>query len=120
LLTKKPIWGAIAHFGALINLFNLLPIWQLDGGRGFHALSRLQAFLLTLVIGVMWYITGSPLSRDDTSLNAHGMLLLLLIVAGVRTMTQPRERRGDWAMFHLFVFLLVSLALLGWWGVSMP
>ena len=39
LATASPFWAAIARAGAWINLFNLLPIWQLDGGRGFSALS---------------------------------------------------------------------------------
>lgn len=34
LATDAPIWAAIARFGAWINLFNLLPVWQLDGSRG--------------------------------------------------------------------------------------
>ena len=38
----RPIFVAIARVGAWINLFNLLPVWQLDGGRGFAALSRRQ------------------------------------------------------------------------------
>src|SRR2546430_11600704 len=37
LATGAGIWGAIAHVGAYINLFNLLPVWQLDGGRGFRS-----------------------------------------------------------------------------------
>ena len=32
--------AAIAHTGAWINLFNLLPVWQLDGNRGFAPLAR--------------------------------------------------------------------------------
>src|SRR5688500_6713569 len=35
-----PMWAAIAHTGAWINLFNLLPVWQLDGNRGYAALSK--------------------------------------------------------------------------------
>src|SRR5437016_2211797 len=40
--TGGGIWAAIAHFGAWVNLFNLVPVWQLDGGRGFRALTRRQ------------------------------------------------------------------------------
>src|SRR5256885_5819705 len=32
--TGVGVWGAIAHMGALVNLFNLVPVWQLDGARG--------------------------------------------------------------------------------------
>jgi Zn-dependent protease len=40
LATDRPIFAAIAHSAAWLNLFNLLPVWQLDGGRGFTAMSR--------------------------------------------------------------------------------
>ena len=50
LLTGEEAIGAIAHFSAWINLFNLLPVWQLDGGRGFRALSKTQRII---VVGVM-------------------------------------------------------------------
>jgi Zn-dependent protease len=40
LATDRPIFAAIAHSAAWLNLFNLLPVWQLDGGRGFSAMSR--------------------------------------------------------------------------------
>jgi len=66
-----PVWGAaaalialalgfatghrvlfgIAYFGAVINVFNLLPVWQLDGGRAFVALSRRQR---AIAAGVLW------------------------------------------------------------------
>src|SRR5262249_19706981 len=39
-ITGGPVWFAIARTGAWINLFNLLPIWQLDGNRGLHAVGR--------------------------------------------------------------------------------
>ena len=39
-LTGAPIWLAIAELTGFITLFNLTPIWQLDGSREFHALSR--------------------------------------------------------------------------------
>ena len=33
---ESPALAAIAKMGAFINLFNLIPIWQLDGGRAFR------------------------------------------------------------------------------------
>lgn len=38
--TGSAYWGAVAHWGALINAFNLLPVWQLDGAHAFKAMSR--------------------------------------------------------------------------------
>jgi Zn-dependent protease len=63
------ILAAIAQFSAWVNLFNLIPIWQLDGGRGFSALSRNERWLAVLAIGLMFFLTGESL------------LILLLICA---------------------------------------
>lgn len=32
-ITGEGYWAAIAHLGAIINLGNLIPVWQLDGAR---------------------------------------------------------------------------------------
>jgi len=69
LATGAGIWGAIAHVGAYINLFNLLPVWQLDGGRGFRALTRPQRWIAVVVVGLAWLLTGEG-------------LVVLLVVAG--------------------------------------
>ncbi len=37
--TDQPVFAAVAGVGAWINIFNLLPIAMLDGGRGFHAMA---------------------------------------------------------------------------------
>src|SRR3989454_1596365 len=60
--TGGGIWAAIAHFGAWVNLFNLVPVWQLDGGRGFRALTRRQRGIAAAVIALMWLATrrGGP------------------------------------------------------------
>ena len=49
--------GAIAHVSAWINLFNLIPIAPLDGGRGFRALANPQRLLLAAVLGVVYLLT---------------------------------------------------------------
>ncbi|HEV8395099.1 MAG TPA: site-2 protease family protein [Vicinamibacterales bacterium] len=56
--TSAPIWLAISELTAFINLFNLVPVWQLDGSRGFHALSRTDRWLAVGTIGVMVMVTG--------------------------------------------------------------
>lgn len=50
LLTDTPLLAAIASVGAWINLFNLVPIWQLDGARGFRAVSRAGRTLVLAVV----------------------------------------------------------------------
>jgi Zn-dependent protease len=39
--TRRPVFAALAHTGAWLNLLNLIPVWILDGGRAVHALSQL-------------------------------------------------------------------------------
>jgi Zn-dependent protease len=39
LATGEDLWRALAYIGFLINLFNLLPVLPLDGGRAMAALS---------------------------------------------------------------------------------
>src|SRR6185436_5687170 len=51
------MWSAIAHTGAWINLFNLLPVWQLDGSRAFAALGRAHRATIGAAFGVAWLTT---------------------------------------------------------------
>ena len=98
-ITGAPIWGAIAQIGAWINLFNLLPIPPLDGGRGFRALDSVQRLLVTASIGAMWALTEQSL------------LILLLMVAGMQCFT-PAAPKGDWRAAIHYVALVVALSLL--------
>jgi Zn-dependent protease len=59
--TGAPIWLAIAEISAFLNLFNLMPIWQLDGSRGFHALSRQQRWIVVSAIGLALWATAVPI-----------------------------------------------------------
>ena len=56
--TGIPIWLAIAELTAFINLFNLIPVWQLDGARGFHALSQFERCIVVGAIAVALWATG--------------------------------------------------------------
>ena len=98
---EVPILSAIARVGAWINLFNLLPIWQLDGGRGFVALSRRQR---AFVAAVLWLL----------ALSMHeGMLYILAIAASFRAASATgAPERGDRAIFWTYVALVVGLTWL--------
>ena len=98
--TQAPIWGAIARIGAWINLFNLLPVWQLDGGRGFRALSRGEGFVITALVGALWFWTG------------EGLLLLLLLLAAWRACAANPKQSGDRVAFAQLAVLLVALSSL--------
>jgi len=99
-LTHQPIWAAIATTGAWINLFNLLPVWQLDGGRAFHALNRPQRWLAVAVIGATYLVTQEKL------------LFLLGLAATWRAFQKPEHEGGDRPMLLLYGALVLALALL--------
>jgi Zn-dependent protease len=99
LLGGGPMYNAIAHTGAWINLFNLMPIWQLDGGRAFASLTRTHRWLATAAAGLAWLIT-----RD-------GIVLLVLLVAGWRALAPASEVKPDRGALLLYAVLVIALAL---------
>ncbi len=48
----------MARVGAWINLFNLFPVWQLDGSQGVRALSRGQRWLAVLALSLLLHYIG--------------------------------------------------------------
>jgi Zn-dependent protease len=44
--TGNNLWAGLAHFTALINVLNLIPIWVLDGGQAIPALSKTERIVL--------------------------------------------------------------------------
>ncbi len=95
-----PSWKATAHVGAWINLFNLLPVWQLDGGRAFVALSRRQR---GFIAGLLWLLV---LTIGD------GMLVLLAVAASARAAMGPAPERGERSVVVHYAALAIVLALL--------
>ncbi|MFZ5443181.1 MAG: site-2 protease family protein, partial [Myxococcota bacterium] len=77
-----PLWGAIAGVGVLVtgwlggwswligaavlvaevNVFNLFPVWQLDGSRAVAVLSRAQTLWLAVVALVGGALASSPMA----------------------------------------------------------
>ena len=94
-----PMWTAIAHTGAWINLFNLLPVWQLDGNRGFAPLTSAQRWIVVLMFGCGWIV-------------AHdGLFALLAIAAAVRAFDRQAPTAGDRGALAQFAFLITALAV---------
>lgn len=94
-----PMWTAIAHVGAWINLFNLLPVWQLDGNRGFTALARSGRLAVAGAFIAGWMIAGD------------GLFFLLILTAGVRAFNTDAAQENDRGALGESVFLIVSLAI---------
>jgi Zn-dependent protease len=101
-LGRQPIWAALAQFGALINLFNLMPIWQLDGGRVFRTLNRPQRWLAVTALATAWAIT------ED------GLLMLLMIVGAGRTLLDKPCARPDRSALAQYIGLVAALSLMAY------
>jgi Zn-dependent protease len=99
-VTGMPLWGAIAQLTAFINLFNLIPIWQLDGARGFHALSQWQRWAIVAALGVAFLITS------------EGLLLLIGGVAVYRALQPAVVREPNFPAFATFLMLIGALTWL--------
>ena len=95
--TDQPIFAAIGSVGAWINLFNLLPVASLDGGRAFHAMSREQKLLAGVVVAAAWLV-----ARD-------GMLILLGLICVARAFSDPPQPAAGWKAAWTYSLLIVSL-----------
>ena len=97
LLTDAAIWRAIAELTGFLNLFNLIPVWQLDGARGFHALSRQERWIVTGVVGATLWLTGV------------GVLWFVGAVAAYSAF-RGDPGPGDGATLYRFVVLVAALS----------
>jgi Zn-dependent protease len=99
LATGAPVWAAIAKTGAMINLFNLTPVWQLDGARGFRAMSRTHRIAAVVVV-----LAAFALAREAW--------LLLPAIAGAWQCFQPAAKRPDVRAVALYAALIAAFAAL--------
>jgi Zn-dependent protease len=92
---------AIARVGAWLNLFNLIPIGSLDGGRGLRSLTRLERLVCAGVSGIAYAVTSS------------GLLLVIALVALARAAARdaPTARDpGALLRFSVLVLVLATIA----------
>jgi Zn-dependent protease len=99
-LTGLPAWGALAEIGAWINLFNLTPVWQLDGAHGFKALSRQQRWIAVAAIAGAWVISSK------------GLLVLLLIFAVLAALRRDAPDQPDRRTLLEYLILIAALTAL--------
>lgn len=99
LATNLEIFAAIARIAAWINLFNLLPVWQLDGSHAFRALSKLERAAIAALMVALWFVT------------AESLLILLALVAGFRAFSKKAPQERDTPVLLEFAFILITLAL---------
>ena len=66
--TGNPLWAALAHTGAWLNLLNLIPVWMLDGAGAVPPLDNMGRISLLVFSGLLFWWSGQA--------------MLLLIAAG--------------------------------------
>jgi Zn-dependent protease len=80
--TDSDLLRALAFTGFLLNLFNLLPVVPLDGGRAMAALSPwmwLVGFAALLALTFLW---------------PNPILLLILVFGGLETWSRWQDRKS--------------------------
>jgi Zn-dependent protease len=110
-VTGSSLFLALAYTGFLLNLFNLIPISPLDGGRAMAAISP-WGWLLGIALGVIIFLRFQSL-----------ILGFILVVGTVEVVQRWRGRREDRAYYEatgrqrlavsaVYLGLAVTLALL--------
>lgn len=105
LATGLPVLAAVAHSAAWLNLFNLLPVWQLDGGRGFAAMSRMHRLVAA----------GALLAA--AAITHEGLLMLVGGVAAVVAFVKP-SRQPDARIAMYYVALVAALSATSWLAMT--
>jgi Zn-dependent protease len=81
-LTGNDMWRALAFTGFFLNLFNLLPVVPLDGGRAMAAMAPWMWFVGLAAMVPLAVIFPNPI------------ILLILLVAGLETYRRWKLRRS--------------------------
>ncbi len=83
-LTGNDIWRALAFTGFFLNLFNLLPVVPLDGGRAMAAMAPWMWFLGFAALIPLAFIFPNPI------------IFLIILIGGYETYKRWKLRRsGD-------------------------
>lgn len=92
---------AIASTAAMLNLFNLIPIGSLDGGRAYSGMRRLQRGIVAGVFCVSWAFTSEPFA-----------LIVGLIMGGRAAIQKEQPEKGDMHTTVWFCVLAICLSAL--------
>jgi Zn-dependent protease len=92
--TGQAAWAAVAAWWALINLFNLLPITPLDGGRAMNAFASSFSSGLGVAVGALGLAGAVALA----SAVGFSLLWLVVLVGGLEFFSEARARAGGRAL----------------------
>jgi len=98
--TGNPFWATLTQWCALINLFNLTPVWQLDGAHAFKAMARAHRLTATAALVAALALSGQR------------MLWLPILGASWAVFTMRPSSRADRRAVGYYVALTGALSLL--------
>jgi Zn-dependent protease len=82
-LTGNTFWEALAFVGFFLNLFNLLPVSPLDGGRAMAAMAPAMWFVGLAMMVAFLFITHFQ----------NPILLLFILIGGLDSSRRWKQRR---------------------------
>ncbi|SEW30808.1 site-2 protease family protein [[Clostridium] fimetarium] len=107
---KQDIWLALAYTGFMLNLFNLIPIRPLDGGRAVTAISP-WLWLIGLPIAVVFLF------------KYFNPILLLILILGIseiiKQFKNPNKEYFKVKPLNRLLFAIVYFGLLATLGLGM-
>jgi Zn-dependent protease len=95
--------SAVAHLGAVINLFNLVPVFGLDGSHAYKVLGQRQRIMILATMLIMWYLSGET------------MFFLISLGAIYRLFTKDVPEEHDESIFLQYVALLAAFGFISMW-----
>ncbi len=120
--TGSNVWRALAFTGFFLNLFNLLPVVPLDGGRAMAAMSPW-----------MWFV-GFAAMIPLALIFPNPIILIILLFAGYETYKRWKLRRAggpeqeayyrvrplDRALVAVVYLSLIALLVVGMHATTLP
>ena len=120
--TGNDIWRALAFTGFFLNLFNLLPVVPLDGGRAMAAMAPWMWFIGFAALIPLAFIFPNPI------------ILLIILIGGLETYKRWQLRRSgsqeqrayyrvsrlDRALLAAVYLSLIALLLVGMHATNLP
>ncbi len=97
--TGDPLWKALAHTGAWLNLLNLIPVWILDGVGAVQPLDRMGRISLMVFSALLYWWSGE--------------ITLLLLAVGFGWQLYRKQIPADGSV-RVQVYFAAVLAALAW------
>jgi len=98
--TGNPLWAALAHTGAWLNLLNLIPVWMLDGASAVRPLDTMGRISLLALSALLFWWSGD------------GVLLLLAAGFGWQLYRKELPAQGSLSVQLYFAGVVGCLAWL--------